>query len=137
MADVLTPEQRSFNMSRIRARGNATTELVVCRAFRAAGVRGWRRHLNLPGRPDFAFPASKLAVFVHGCFWHGCPKCYRAPSSHRRYWKAKVVSNRRRDRRVRRELGARGWRVVAVWEHALATEARVARVVARVRRTLR
>lgn len=132
MADVLTARQRSFNMSRIRATGNASTELALRDAFRAAGVTGWRRHLRLPGRPDFAFPRVRLAVFVHGCFWHGCSRCYRAPATRQTYWRAKVDGNRRRDRRARRDLTARGWSSVVVWEHELASDGRALRVVGRI-----
>jgi DNA mismatch endonuclease Vsr len=73
--DIFTREARSNLMSRIRSRGNHTTELRLAELMRAAGVRGWRRHLPLPGSPDFAFPRVRLCVFVHGCFWHGCPRC--------------------------------------------------------------
>lgn len=119
MADVLTPAQRSFNMSRIRGKGNATTELAMVRALRAAKITGWRRHAELPGRPDFVFPRRRIAVFVHGCFWHGCSRCYRRPGTNRRYWTEKIAANRRRDARVARYLRAEGWCVMTVWEHAV------------------
>ena len=136
MTDVLTSAQRSYNMSRIRARGNATTELVLARAFRVARVHGWRRHAPLPGRPDFVFRAARIAVFVHGCFWHGCPRCYRAPIENRAYWRAKVEGNRGRDRRVARDLRACGWRVLKVWEHSLSSSTGVRRQLLRIQRAL-
>jgi DNA mismatch endonuclease (patch repair protein) len=132
MADVLTPEQRSFNMSRIRGRGNASTELAMVRALRAAKITGWRRHAELPGHPDFVFPRTRLAVFVHGCFWHGCPACYRKPGTNKRYWSGKVATNRRRDARVARQLRAEGWSVMTVWEHSV--QQRPETVAARLRR---
>jgi len=119
MSDWLTQKQRSRNMASIRSKGNATTEHAFLQILREAKITGWRRHLDLPGKPDFVFRAKRLAVFVDGCFWHGCPKCYRMPSDNRQYWKNKVESNRRRDRRRVRELRALGWRVLRFWEHSL------------------
>jgi DNA mismatch endonuclease, patch repair protein len=127
LADWLTPQQRSYNMSRIRSRGNSTTELTLIKIMRNAGLKGWRRNSELPGRPDFVFPKRHMAVFVDGCFWHGCPKCYVPPRSNRPYWSAKVTGNRARDRRRSRELRLRGWRVVRLWEHLLAQPAQVVR----------
>lgn len=108
-------------MSRIKGRGNRSTELAIARLFRKNGVKGWRRHLALFGKPDFAFPATKLAVFVDGCFWHGCPRCYSAPKQNRGFWVAKLGTNRRRDRKVTRRLRALGWKVIRIWEHELAS----------------
>ncbi len=119
MADIWTKQKRSEVMGLIRSRGNRRTEMRLIEAFRSEGIRGWRRHLPLPGKPDFAFRAERLLVFVDGCFWHGCAKCYRRPASNRTYWDAKVVRNRKRDRKVTRELKKRGWRVLRVWEHDL------------------
>ena len=127
-----TPPERSHLMSRIRGRGNATTELAVVQIFRTAKISGWRRHYRgLPGTPDFVFPAAKLAVFLDGCFWHGCPRCYRKPRTNAEYWGRKVMVNTRRDRRVARELRARGWRVLRIWEHAISKPGNVVRRVTR------
>lgn len=136
MADWLTPEQRSRNMTSIRSKGNATTEGAFLILLREAGISGWRRHLKLPGRPDFAFRMQRLAIFVDGCFWHGCPRCYRLPVDNRRYWRNKVRSNRRRDSRRARELRRRGWSTLRVWEHSLKTPARRARVLSRLKKRL-
>lgn len=119
MTDWLTREQRSRNMASIRSKGNRSTEKVFAKLLRGAGIRGWRRHAKLPGKPDFVFPSTRLAVFVDGCFWHGCPRCYRLPADNRRYWKSKVTLNRNRDRRRTKELQSLNWRVVRVWEHSL------------------
>lgn len=73
MPDVFTTAKRSEVMSRIKGRGNKETELVLVRLFRAEGITGWRRHAALVGRPDFAFRAERVVVFVDGCFWHMCP----------------------------------------------------------------
>lgn len=135
MPDFLSPEERSRRMAAISSRGNKTTEMRMLALFRQNGITDWRRHLPLPGRPDFAFPREKLAVFVDGCFWHGCPRCYRAPETRSEFWRQKVDGNRRRDRRVARQLRQRGWRVARVWECSLAKQAEM--TARRIHRMLR
>ena len=120
MSDVFTKAKRSDVMSRIRSRGNKDTELALVKLFRQHGITGWRRNQNVFGKPDFLFRRNRLAVFVDGCFWHGCPRCYRRPRSNKIYWVEKVARNKSRDRRVTRELRKLGWRVVRIWEHDLA-----------------
>ena len=120
MADVFTKAKRSAVMSRIRGRGNKDTEIALTRLLRQNKITGWRRHLPIFGRPDFAFPKQKLAVFVDGCFWHGCPKHCKIPVGNRAFWKRKFAANKDRDRRVNRELRRLGWQVVRIWEHDLA-----------------
>ena len=127
MADNWTPEKRSEVMGRVRSRGNKSTEVAMARLLRQFGLAGWRRHLDLPGRPDFAYRREKVAIFVDGCFWHGCPKCYRRPKSNQKFWDRKVLQNQARDRRVNRLLRAKGWKVVRVWEHQLEARERVAK----------
>lgn len=136
MADWLTRKQRSRNMASIRSKGNATTELVFLQLLRDAGITGWRRHWKLPGRPDFVFRLGRVAVFVDGCFWHGCPRCYRLPEDNRQYWKAKVLMNRRRDRRRMRELRSLNWLVLRFWEHSLKSPAERGKIVLRLKKAL-
>jgi len=96
--------------------GNAT-ELRFRRQLRRAlgpDVRFEAR--GLPGTPDAVVDRAKVAVFMHGCFWHGCPKCYKAPRRNRRFWAAKLSRNRARDRRVVAQLRRAGWLVVILWE---------------------
>lgn len=115
-------------MSCIRSKGNLSTEWKVRSALMRAGVRGWSLHApELPGRPDFAFPAQQVAVFLDGCFWHGCHKCGRTPSTNTEFWIAKITRNKTRDKRVTRALRNRGWRVLRFWEHQLASPERVVR----------
>lgn len=102
--------------------------------LRSARLSGWRRHLPLPGTPDFAFRSSRVAVFVDGCFWHGCPRCHVPPRSHSAFWEGKVKSNAARDRRVNRILRKMGWTVARLWEHELTLHPQ--RAVGRVRRAL-
>jgi len=133
MADIFTKAERSAVMARIRGTGNRATELRLIALMRTHGITGWRRGSRLPGRPDFVFGTRRLAVFVDGCFWHGCPRHYARPKSRRAFWDAKIAANRARDRKVARELRARGWTVLRIWEHAL-RPALAARTLARLRR---
>ncbi|MBI5625409.1 MAG: DNA mismatch endonuclease Vsr [Elusimicrobia bacterium] len=137
MADVFSKKKRSEVMSRIRGRGNKATEIALCGLLRDSGISGWRRHQKLPGTPDFSFVADKVAVFVDGCFWHGCRPCSkgRMPANNADYWTAKIEANKRRDRRASRNLREKGWKVVRVWEHAI--ERDPARVVTRICRALK
>jgi DNA mismatch endonuclease (patch repair protein) len=117
--DSLTKEQRSKLMSRIRSRGNKRTELVFAAILRAYKITGWRRHQSLPGTPDFIFRCERVAVFVDGCFWHGCSSHCRMPKSRKDYWNPKIERNKQRDRDIRKILLSLGWRVCRVWEHSL------------------
>lgn len=120
MADVHTKKQRSKNMSAIRSKGNKNTELKTIALFKKYGIAGWRRHYDkLPGKPDFIFYDKKTAVFIDGCFWHGCKKCFVQPKSNRRYWKLKIEKNHKRDKDVVKSLSSKGWKVVRIWEHKL------------------
>ena len=131
MADVFTPTKRSQVMSRIRSEGNAETELRLIALFRAEGITGWRRNYDLPGKPDFVFRKERLVIFVDGCFWHGCPKHGRNPTSNRDYWLQKLRRNRKRDTAVKRDILRLGWKVLRFWEHDLADRTRVARLIIR------
>lgn len=122
MSDIFTPEKRSDVMSRVRGKGNAATELRLIAIFRDAKITGWRRGAKVFGAPDFVFPKLKLAVFVDGCFWHGCPEHGTMPKTNTVFWETKITRNRARDREVNRELKKRGWRVLRIWEHELRTK---------------
>ena len=118
-------------MAAVRSKGNRETELRLVDILRAAGITGWRRHQTLPGRPDFVFRAERLAVFVDGCFWHGCPQHCRMPAANSRYWQQKISRNISRDRASVRSLKAAGWRVIRLWGHALRYSARVSQHIIR------
>jgi DNA mismatch endonuclease (patch repair protein) len=134
MTDRLTPAARSALMAKVRGRGNVTTEAALAQVFRSEGYVGWRRQRTVQGRrragatwrvrPDFLFPARRLAFFVDGCFWHGCPRHGTRPQGNRGFWLRKFRQNRARDRRNGRDLRAAGWRVVRLWEHALKPKCR-------------
>jgi len=107
-------------MRAVRGSGNRTTEQRFRFALVGAGLRGWTtRNRNVLGTPDFLFPKAKLAVFVDGCFWHGCPDCGHVPKTRRPYWSAKIKRNRQRDRETTQRLRASGFRVIRFWEHDL------------------
>ncbi len=120
MPDVFTKAKRSEVMSRIRGHGNKDTELALVRLFRAHRIAGWRRRLPVFGKPDFVFPKLKLAVFVEGCFWHGCPRHAAQPKNSGAFWRKKFAANQARDRLVTRTLRRTGWRVLRIWDHELA-----------------
>jgi len=119
-SDPLSKGERAERMSKVRSRGNKSTEIAVERVLSASTIEGWIKHAkDVPGCPDFYFPHLKLAVFVDGCFWHACPKCNRrTPHSRRDFWATKIDENRRRDRRVRSQLRNRGIRTMRIWEHS-------------------
>lgn len=138
-------------MSRIRGKGNKSTELKLVAAFKAARVTGWRRHVRLkpwalqddsdshrrPHRlkvePDFIFRPQKIAVYVDGCFWHGCPLHGTKPKNDAETWRRKLEGNAMRDKRATRALEAADWEVMRIWEHEL-TEIEV--VVTRIKKRL-
>ncbi|MBD4858772.1 very short patch repair endonuclease [Xanthomonas citri pv. citri] len=119
MVDVLTPEQRQLNMSRIRGR-NTKPEMLIRRGLHACGFRYRLHDRKLLGRPDLIFPRYRAVIFVHGCFWHGhdCP-LFKLPETRRDFWGAKISSNRSRDKRVEETLLEQGWRVATIWECSL------------------
>ena len=93
-------------------------ERSLCAALRGSGFGGYRLNWRkAPGRPDIAYPGKHLAIFVHGCFWHHCPRCYpNLPRSHAEFWARKFELNRERDARKRRQLEEAGWSVIEAWE---------------------
>lgn len=117
MTDVFSPEKRSAVMRRVKGR-DTSPELHVRRLLRAAGVGYRLGGCGLPGRPDMVMKGRRLAVFVHGCFWHGhdCPRGSRKPKANADYWAAKIDRNRVRDGASVTALTEAGWRVEVVWE---------------------
>ncbi|MGD9632043.1 MAG: very short patch repair endonuclease [Pirellulales bacterium] len=108
---------RSALMARVRSHSNLTTELRLVHFLRTAGISGWRRHFPVLGCPDFCWPKERIAVFVHGCFWHG-HNCGRnlVPRSNRKFWVSKIKGNQKRDTRISRSLRKHGWTVITIWE---------------------
>jgi DNA mismatch endonuclease (patch repair protein) len=129
--DVYSKAKRSAVMRRVKSQGTAP-ELAVRRIVWRLGGRYRLNRRDLPGSPDIVLPGRRLAIFVHGCFWHGhdCARGARVPKANHDYWLAKVARNTARDADVQARLTALGWRVVVVWEcglkDAAALEARIA-----------
>ena len=119
--DCFDQKTRSLVMSRVKSRGTRTTEWKFRSLLMRSGVRGWQigHDSGLPGCPDMVFRRVKLAVFIDGCFWHGCRRCGSMPETNVEFWSAKITGNMKRDRRVASALRALGWNVLRVWEHEL------------------
>jgi DNA mismatch endonuclease (patch repair protein) len=132
MTDTFSPAQRSEIMRRIKSR-HTSAELLLRKALWSMGLRGYRVDVeSVRGRPDVAFRRAKLAVFVDGCYWHGCPRHCRMPSSNRQYWERKIRRNVERDKAHAGALRKEGWRVLRFWEHQVRQDSlRAARRVAR------
>lgn len=109
---------KSAQMARVRSQ-NTDAEWILRRALWSQGLRYRVLDRTLPGTPDLSFRRAQVAVFVDGCFWHGCPEHYTAPKAHNRFWREKLRRNRERDRTVGKQLAASGWCAVRVWEHEL------------------
>jgi DNA mismatch endonuclease (patch repair protein) len=141
-SDIFTKAKRSQMMSRIRSRGNKDTELALAKLFRQNQITGWRRQVQIVAavydrrrlsgahraplqsrkfsvRPDFVFKRARLAVFVDGCFWHGCPRHSTKPKNNRTFWRNKFARNKARDVLVTRTLRRANWWVVRIWECSL------------------
>lgn len=134
MIDVFTPAKRSTVMSAIRGSGNKGTELRMIELLRAHRITGWRRNARIFGKPEFVFYRERVALFVDGCFWHGCPKPKHAPLPKTRaeWWAAKLARNKARDQKVTHALRKNGWRVLRVWECNLSKWGDWRRVVRRI-----
>jgi len=117
MTDVFAPEKRSAVMRAVKSRDTAP-ELVVRSAAHALGLRFRLRRDDLPGKPDLVFPSRRIALFVHGCFWHGhdCPRGARMPQTNRAYWQAKIGRNMARDTASAAALKELGWTPRTLWE---------------------
>ena len=125
--DVFTPEERSAVMRRVKGR-NTAPELKVRRLLWRLGGRYRLHRKDLPGHPDIVLPGRRLAIFVHGCFWHGhdCPRGARMPKANADYWAAKIARNRARDVRTLAAYPAMGWRALVVYECELKDRASLA-----------
>jgi DNA mismatch endonuclease (patch repair protein) len=120
MADVFSKKKRSEIMSRIPSKDTRLEQDFLKRLSAMSHVAGYRyrkHYKGLQGKPDIAFPVRKVAVFIDGCFWHGCSVHSRVPRSNVRYWKAKLERNQARDKEINRAAKKAGWRVIRIWEH--------------------
>jgi DNA mismatch endonuclease, patch repair protein len=116
--DRVIREQRSENMRRVKSK-DTRPEMIVRSQLHRMGYRFRLHRKDLPGKPDIVLPKWRVAIFVHGCFWHGCPRCDRGtriPKTNRQFWIDKVAENRRRDDRTIEAIKSIGWRVFIIWE---------------------
>ncbi|WP_411677823.1 very short patch repair endonuclease [Caproicibacter sp.] len=116
MPDVYDKATRSAVMSKVRSKGNKSTELRLIEVFHEYGITGWRRNYTVKGHPDFVFMERRIAVFVDGCFWHGHDCRNTRPKENEDFWAAKRKRNIMHDREVTAKFEQRGWTVVRIWE---------------------
>jgi len=136
MPDVFTKNKRSEVMFRIRATGNQSTEETLSKLLQKEKLNGWRRHdKKVYGNPDFSWQKYKIAIFVDGCFWHGCPKCNLKPSQNKQFWKKKIQGNIKRDELVTKTLKSKGWKVIRIWKHDMEKRSQV--VMHRIKRVFK
>lgn len=114
------PARSSRNLSAVRGHNNRTTEQRLRLALVRARISGWQLHpIGIVGKPDFIFPDRRIAIFVDGCFWHGCPKCGHIPKTNTPFWNAKIQRNIERDGVTTKKLLESDFQVTRIWEHEL------------------
>jgi len=117
--DTFSKDERSQIMAKVKSTGNRSTELKAIQIFNELNIIGWRRNYPVEGKPDFVFLKYKIAVFIDGCFWHGCEEHCRMPNSNQDYWQKKIDKNKNRDIIVNKKFSNREWIVIRIWEHDL------------------
>jgi len=120
MADNLTKEQRSRTMSRIRSKWTSQ-EKKIHNYLKSNKIKH-KMHPKIDGKPDILLSNTKTAVFLHGCFWHKCPKCYKKPKTNKKYWTSKIENNLKRDQKNSKSLKKLGFNVMHIWEHRVKDE---------------
>jgi DNA mismatch endonuclease (patch repair protein) len=130
MVDHISRERRSWLMSRVQSK-NTAPEMRLRRALFAAGLRYRLHYSKLQGKPDVVLPGRRLAIFVHGCFWHRHPACPKAsnPKSRAEFWNKKFDRNQERDAAIRRNIEQAGWNVLVVWECETKDEQQLTKIV--------
>ena len=133
MADKYSKSKRSEIMASVKSQRTGPEE-AVAKMLREGKIRYRRNVKSLPGKPDFVIRSANTIVFVHGCFWHGHENCKYAnlPKSNKKFWEKKVVTNKRRDDRVCRQLRKAGWHIITVWQCRLKKPDQVRRRLRRI-----
>jgi DNA mismatch endonuclease, patch repair protein len=126
------PNVRSKTMASIKGKHNRSTERQFRMALVRAGITRWKTHANLPGKPDIFFPRAKVAIFLDGCFWHGCSSCGHIPKTNSLFWQTKIGRNRERDRRNSILVKKEGITVIRVWEHSLNDPVQLRKTIKRI-----
>ncbi len=117
MTDILTKRQRSYNMSQIKSKWT-TPELIIHNKLKGYKI-AHKMHPKIKGNPDIILLKSKTAIFIDGCFWHKCPKCFIEPATNKEFWSNKINKNRIRDFKNNQILRKNGWAVMHIWEHQI------------------
>ncbi len=131
------PKVRSRAMAAVKGKHNRTTEIQFRMALVRSRVTGWTTHTNLPGKPDVYFPKPRIAIFLDGCFWHGCGRCGHVPKTNTLFWATKIERNQDRDRRNSRLLRRQGISVIRAWEHTLKNPDQLQRILDRIQALLK
>jgi DNA mismatch endonuclease (patch repair protein) len=120
MSDNLNPDDRKRTMQAVKSKGTRLEKRLFA-MLTGLGISGWKKNVqNIKGKPDVAFLNQKIAIFVDGCFWHGCPHCQRKlPQTNRAYWKKKIKRNIELAKFYNEQLNLEGWTVIRIWEHEL------------------
>lgn len=105
-------------MSQIRSK-NTTPEVILRKKLSSNGIKGYRLNYSLPGKPDIVFTRKKLVIFIDGCFWHKCPKCFIRPETNKAFWKKKLQRNIIRDKKINQQLKDMGYYIIRLWEHEI------------------
>ena len=137
MGDNLKPADRRKTMQAVKGKGTRLEKRLFSMLVRM-GLRGWKKNVDsIIGKPDIVFISQRVAIFVDGCFWHGCPHCKRKlPQTNRKYWKRKIERNIALAKSYSRQLRAGGWTVIRIWEHELKGTAGMQRIKAKILRSL-
>ncbi len=114
--DTFSKEERSLIMSKVKSKGNRSTELKTIKIFKELNINGWRRNYSVKGKPDFVFLKQKVAVFIDGCFWHGHNCRNTTPKDNAEYWRKKIEKNKSRDKIITNTLTRKSWTVIRIWE---------------------
>jgi DNA mismatch endonuclease (patch repair protein) len=138
MVDNLTPKDRRKTMQAVKGQGTAL-ERRLWSMLAGMHVCGWERNpRDIKGKPDVVFRKYKLAIFVDGCFWHGCPHCKRTlPESNSEYWQRKLDRNQKRDKENTCWLTENGWTVIRIWEHEMKSPKARCRIRKSIRKALK
>ncbi|HQM44099.1 MAG TPA: very short patch repair endonuclease [Smithellaceae bacterium] len=126
--DTFSQKKRSWIMAQIKSNGNRSTEMNMLLSLRENKIKGWRRNYPVFGKPDFAFPKHRVAIFIDGCFWHGHPQKCRLPKTNKEYWERKISKNKARDLIVKATLRKKGWRVIRIWEDSVKKPSTISRI---------
>jgi len=137
MNTYATKEWRSWAMAQVRAKYNKSTEIKFIEILKEHRITGWMRGYPMFGNPDFVFAKRRVAVFIDGCFWHGCRKHCRMPKSNADYWENKIGNNISRDRAVNKHIRSKGWVVIRFWEHELKNKSTYSRKIGNLVRHLK